>query len=66
MNSRPPKLCRARPCLPAGSTVLRKDKRPKHVMKRRHEAGEGVRYMRCGGGYRVLRRYQLPGDDRNH
>lgn len=33
--------------------------------QRRLASGYGVLYIRCGGGYRVLRRDYLPGDERS-
>ncbi|MFO0812447.1 MAG: hypothetical protein U0796_04480 [Gemmatales bacterium] len=36
---------------------------PARTMKLRHEAGAGIHYVPCGGGYRLLRR---SGDQARH
>ncbi|HQR08376.1 MAG TPA: hypothetical protein PLN21_16220 [Gemmatales bacterium] len=63
MNPHHPRLSRARPRLNYAPHSMDVAKEKGQRSKRRY-SGYGVLYIRCGGGWRVLRRDYLPGDER--
>lgn len=63
MNPHLPKRSRARPRLNYAAHSLDVAKERGQQRKRTY-SGYGVLYVRCGGGWRVLRRDWLPGDER--
>lgn len=62
MNPTHSRLCRARPKLDY-APPLRPTYQPQ-ALKKASRAAAGVQYIRCGGGFRILRRNVLPGEDR--
>jgi hypothetical protein len=61
MDARTPRLCRSRPRL---DYVWLFDSNRRRLVPARKEAirQNGITFVRCGGGYRVVRRLRLPGD----
>ena len=64
MNPHHPRRSRARPRVDySPHTIDLAKERGQQQQRRRTYSGYGVLYIRCGGGWRVLRRDYLPGED---
>ena len=67
MNQHLPRRTRARPRLDYAEHTLQvaREKGQRRQHYRRSRCSHGMLFLRCGGGFRVLRRDWLPGEERS-